>query len=146
MTYNVYTDGSFNNKTQEVGWAYIIIDEYNNKYYGKGSSIEPDIVSMHNYSGELLAAWNAISEIIFNHVINSESSKIIVHHDYEGVGAWPTGKYKKPGNDFSKWYRDQMIAAGEIVNIEYQWVKGHSGDYWNEKVDKMAKEACKLYS
>lgn len=144
MIYNVYTDGSFNNVTQEVGWAYIIIDKYDDKYYGKGSSMEPEIVSMHNYSGELLAAWNAISEIIFNHVINGELCKIIVHHDYEGVGAWPTGKYKKPGNNFSKWYRDQMIAAGELIDIDYVWIKGHSGNEYNEKVDKMAKEACGL--
>jgi hypothetical protein len=28
--------------------------------------------------------------------------------------------------------------------IEWQWVKGHSGDYWNERVDKLANEEAQV--
>ena len=142
MKWKIYTDGSFNNNTQRVGWAYILIDEYGGEYQKQGYSLYPDIVAMHNYSGELLAAWYAVTDIIGNWTSYKEPTKVTIYHDYEGVGAWPTGKYKKPGNDFSKWYRDQMIAAGEMIDIDYVWVKGHSGNKYNEKVDKMAKIAC----
>lgn len=145
MKLKVYTDGSFNSKSQTVGWAYILVNEYGRICHEEqGYSIDPKIVSMHNYSGELLAAWYAITDIIGNRVSYKDTTEVTIYHDYEGVGAWPTGKYKKPGNDFSKWYRNQMIAAGEMIDIDYVWVKGHSGDVYNDRVDKMAKKACGL--
>lgn len=145
MKWKVYTDGSFNSKAQTVGWAYILVNEHGRICHEEqGYSIDPKIVSMHNYSGELLAAWYAITDIIGNRVSYKDTTEVTIYHDYEGVGAWPTGKYKKPGNDFSKWYRDQMIAAGEMIDIDYVWVKGHSGNEYNERVDKMAKKACGL--
>ena len=50
MKWKVYTDGSFNNKAQTVGWAYILIDEYGTEYKEQGIEkvyvlIETDVIS-----------------------------------------------------------------------------------------------------
>ena len=36
----------------------------------------------------------------------------------------------------------QGIALQEVVKVSFQWVKGHSGNKWNEYVDEMANRAA----
>lgn len=145
MNCEVYTDGSYNHTAGVVGWAYIILIDGCPPIYTKGFIDDnKDIIAMRNYSGELIAAMAAVQ-----HIIEEEKSigidQVTIYHDYEGVGAWPTGKYKKPKNNFSRYYRDKMNMVNKILNINYIHIKSHSGNKWNEKVDQLAKEACGLY-
>jgi ribonuclease HI len=42
------------------------------------------------------------------------------------------------------WEEYDKIVRNKIIN--YEWVKGHNGNYYNEKVDKLAlEEARKFY-
>jgi ribonuclease HI len=59
------------------------------------------------------------------------------------VNGWKT-KQKQPVKNQSEW--EQIIQLSKRTGAGFEWVKGHSGDYWNELVDEWAVTAkMKLY-
>jgi ribonuclease HI len=53
---------------------------------------------------------------------------------------WKTAS-KKPVKNKDLWQR--LHAATEQHNISWRWTKGHAGDEYNERVDKLATLARK---
>lgn len=53
---------------------------------------------------------------------------------------WKTAE-KKPVKNVDLW--KELIAAAAPHSIEWKWVKGHSGDANNERVDALAVAAIK---
>jgi ribonuclease HI len=49
---------------------------------------------------------------------------------------------KKPVANRDLWEPLLRLALGPEVPVSFRWVKGHSGDHWNDVVDQLATEAA----
>jgi len=147
MTFNVYVDGSFNQKNNRVGWAYVIEDERSNKvgYFDSGF-LDTEIISMRQVGGELKAVIQALV------YIKKFNAKMNVYYDYEGIYKWVDDAWlakKKPSwrakNEWTKKYREFIIDNKKNI-ARFEHVKAHTGIELNEVVDRLAKEACGINS
>lgn len=55
---------------------------------------------------------------------------------------WKTAG-KKPVKNKELWVK--LKALTDELNVQFQWVKGHAGNQWNEHVDKMCTAKMKEY-
>ena len=65
---------------------------------------------------------------------------VVLHYDYEGIEKWATGVWTAK-NPHTKKYAAFMRNMQEKMEVIFQKVRAHSGDYYNEQVDQLAKKA-----
>ena len=134
---DIYTDGSYMQDKEAVGWAYSI-------YAKDGSIIKEDSgvltsqgdLSLRNVAGELTAVEESLKTI---EKLNIKD--VVIHHDYTGVNEWAEGNWKTniERTQNYKQFIDDMTAKD--INIDFEKVAAHTGVDKNEKVDQMAKQA-----
>ncbi len=135
----IYTDGSCIGNPGPGGWAAIILNGDNK-----------DIISGRkknttNNQMELMAAIKAL-------VFFSKKQKIRIYTDSnyvkEGItdwikiwekNNWKTANKKKVKN-IELWIK--LNTLSNFHDIEWKWVKAHSGDPMNNMVDKLARKAA----
>lgn len=89
------------------------------------------IKSSRQITGEIKAVIEAIK-----YCNAKKIEKIRLYYDYNGLKYWALGQWK--ANIIStKYYRDFM--KKQTINIEWVKISSHTGVYWNEMVDKLAK-------
>ena len=125
-----YVDGSY--KDGRVGWGAVIIK--NNELYGEfcGLLNDGEEQGTRQVAGEL----RAVKEVIF-WCQEQGVKEITIHYDYTGIKDWPTGAWKAK-NPITQDYRDYVRASG--LKIHWVKVKSHSGNKYNDKADKLARE------
>lgn len=131
--YVVYTDGSANNTqpSRPAGSAFVIINPSTEEVLHKYSQ---GFLGLTNNQAELHAIISSIEALPNNCrcCIFTDSKYCIYVLDHKTC-------------DFDKnmEYISQFRYLVETKNIKYQfqWIKGHSGDKWNEIVDSMANQA-----
>ena len=141
--YIIYTDGACLGNPGPGGWAALIIDK--NQLTNKKVGSE---ISTTNNRMELTAVIEALK------IIPSES-KLAVYTDSKyvinGIEIWIVnwkksnwkGSNRKEIKNKDLWI--QLDNLSQNFNINWNWVKGHSGDVNNEEVDQLARrEAEKL--
>ena len=140
---NIYVDGSYNEKTKTGGYgAVILFGTSVPPRYVKGCVVDDLAMLHHNVAGECMAVYQALHELDHIWALNRyPEPEVTIHYDYEGIEKWATGDWKatKP---FTQWYQNQMQIAYEKFDLKFVKVKAHSGDEWNDKADRLAKEAC----
>ena len=127
-----YIDGSFDEETNYYACGVVIIRDGHESYFSDSDN-NSEMVSMRNVAGEILGAKFAMQYAIDNGI-----SEITLVHDYQGIACWCTGEWKtnKIGTrDFKNFY-DEIIQS---INVEFQKVKGHNGEFYNELADALAK-------
>lgn len=130
----VYTDGACSGNPGPGGWAWIVPDGP----FGAGG--EPMTT---NQRMELTAALEAISVLEGPIEVVSDST-YVVHCFRDG---WWRGWLKrgwknsqgKPVANQDLW--EPLVEANQNRDIRWSWVKGHSGDTWNDYADRLAVEA-----
>ncbi|QPR50230.1 viroplasmin family protein [Clostridium perfringens] len=127
-----YVDGSYSEKYKMYSYGVVIL--HNNeviKFSGKDN--DDDNISMRNVAGELLGATEAIKWALENKV-----KKISIYYDYEGIEKWALGLWKtnKKG---TKFYKEFIDNVSKNIEIEFIKVKAHTGVYYNEEADRLAK-------
>ena len=135
----IYTDGSCIGNPGPGGWAAIILNG------DKQSIISGKKKNTTNNQMELMAAIKAL-------VFLKKKQKIRIYTDSnyvkEGItnwikiwekNNWKTSNKKKVKN-VELWIK--LNTLSNFHDIEWQWVKGHSGDPMNNMVDKLAKKAA----
>lgn len=123
----VYTDGSCSPNPGKGGWAFVAISSDENIVYEfVGNGFEKKTT---NNRMELTAVIQAVKNL------NGHFFKI--YSDSLYVINCATGKWGKNSNK-DLWEKYQKITAKKVMT--FQWVKGHSKNYYNEMVDKLAKE------
>lgn len=128
-----YVDGSYSETENKYSYGCVILCNDETIEFG-GVDNNVDYVEMKNVAGELLGSIESIKWAKEN---NYDS--ITIYHDYEGIERWANGNWKanKKGTieyvEFIEEYR-------KWIEIDFIKVKAHSGEIYNEKADKIAKE------
>lgn len=127
----IYTDGScLKNPNGPGGWALCILEEDGYEYFFSGS----DSTTTNNRM-ELKAVIEALSCVKeFKECTIITDSKLIINC---AIGKW------KRNSNLDLWKEYDINIKNKKVNFE--WIKGHSGNKYNEIVDKLAyNEAIKI--
>ena len=133
-----YVDGSFEKDSGVYGYGVVFIEKNGNieEYFDSGR--EESYQSMRNVSGELLGALKATSL-----AVEKGYSSIAIFHDYQGIASWAKGEWKC-NKEKTIEYREKMLSYQKQIKITFHKVLAHSGDYFNERADILAKQAVRI--
>lgn len=136
VEYEAYVDGSFDKNKNIYGSGVVIIK--NNEVIEKISFSGSDgkYIESYQIAGEVKAALWAM-EWAVNHNISS----IAIYYDYEGIRSWALGEWKT-NKAVSKDYKYKFDVLSRKIDVYFKKVKAHSGVYFNELADKLAKSAA----
>jgi len=129
-----YVDGSYDIKRKAYGFGAVILRSGKEPVRLKGSGGDPDYAAERNVAGECLAAQAAIAFCRENDI-----QKLLIKHDYEGIGAWAKGDWKANKRCSTEYVA--FIKEHSEISILFQKVSAHSGVLYNEEADRLAKEA-----
>ena len=134
----MYTDGACRGNPGPGGWGVSL------RYNGHSKGLFGCEAETTNNRMELMAAIMGLESL-------TRSCKVVLYTDskyvLEGVTRWmPDWKKrgwktsaKKPVKNVELWQR--LDTATNSHQIDWNWVKGHSGDEGNEKADALANQA-----
>lgn len=144
MKVTVYVDGSFsvvNNKGIYGGGIVLLLDGLENPLYHKCAGDDTNIARLRNVAGELMATITVLG--ILTNIPDCDELEIC--YDYEGIEKWVTGEWQAK-KLFTQAYRKVMLEAMDKYKITFRKISAHTGEEFNEKADKLAKEAVKDYA
>lgn len=126
---NIYTDGScIENKSNQGGWAYIMVkDDFVISDAGRCYK------NATNNRMELTACKMALKKLMELN-LNQEGSILYTDSQY-AINAIHSQKELNFNQDLVKDIKDLLC----FIKIEFKWIKSHSGNFWNETADYMAK-------
>lgn len=128
--FTAWTDGSCDNRNplRPGGAAYIIFDNSGNeiKRNSKG------FVGTSNNRMEILAIMSVVNFLPNN-------SKVTIHSDSQYSINVLSGKWKASEN-LDQIKRYNQICLTKNIKVNYVWIKGHSGNPYNELCDTMARK------
>ena len=120
----IYTDGScIKNPNGPGGYAYIVINPDGTEWHFSDGNM-----STTNNRMELTAVIKSLE-----HINIKEKCKI--YSDSQLTINCATGKWTRKAN-LDLWSEYDKVSKDKI--IEFEWVKAHNGNKYNEMVDKMA--------
>lgn len=131
----VYTDGACQGNPGPGGWAWIVPDGP----YAAGAEEKTT-----NQRMELTAALDAVKTLEGPLEVISDSTYVVnCFRDrwWEGwiARGWMTSA-KKPVANRDLW--EPLVEVVRDRDIVFRWVKGHSGDRWNDLADRLAVAAA----
>ena len=132
-----YVDGSFDVAIGKYAFGCVILTPDGEIVRESGNGDNPESLAIRNVAGEMLGAMAAVRWAIKNGYETIE-----LRYDYEGIEKWATGAWKAK-NALTQKYAEYMQRQKNHIKISFQKVKAHSGDYYNEEADKLAKEALR---
>jgi ribonuclease HI len=132
----IYTDGSCRSNPGRGGWAAIVVDED-----GSERELAGYDVNTTNNRMEMTAAIMALKSLKGR----NWSVELISDSQYlvRGASEWKSG-WKKYDFEHVKnpdlW--KEIDALSEMYDIVWTWVRGHSGNHYNERCDALANAAA----
>jgi ribonuclease HI len=135
----IHTDGSCLGNPGPGGWGVVL------RHQGRERELSGGEALTTNNRMELMAAIMALEAL-------NEACRVTLHTDSqyvrqgitEWMANWVRRNWKTAGGDPVKnrdlWER--LHAANQRHTVEWRWVKGHSGDPDNERVDVLARDAA----
>ena len=137
----VHTDGACLGNPGPGGWAALL------RYRGREREISGGEAMTTNNRMELTAAIMALEAL-------REPCEVVLHTDSQyvrqGITLWMPNwlrrNWRTAGGDAVKnrdlWERLHQAASRH--QVDWRWVKGHSGDPDNERVDQLAREQAQV--
>ncbi|WP_017932677.1 ribonuclease HI [Robiginitomaculum antarcticum] len=134
----IYTDGACSGNPGPGGWgAWMIAGQHEKELFGGEAATT-------NNRMEMMAAIKAIAAIKpgYDGPVTIITDSVYLR---DGITKWIHGwkkrgwkkADKKPVLNVDLW--KELDAAAQGRNIDWQWVKGHSGDPGNERADELAR-------
>ena len=130
IDYEVYTDGSYVNGN--YAWAYVFVKNDQIVYEDSGIGKNPEAAAMRNVTGEIAAVLYAVKRAA------GLKARIRINHDYAGIACWVNGQWQTK-NVYTELYV-KLMKQYEGFYV-FRKVQAHSGDKYNEYVDKLARAA-----
>jgi ribonuclease HI len=134
---DLWVDGACLQETSGLrfGWAYVVCQNGTILHQISGSSINTHAVSHRNVAAEIQAVISGLEWCrAFGH------KTITIYHDYEGLEAWVTGRWKAK-TEYTQRYQREV--RGTDLVISWKKVPAHSGVPMNELVDSLATAAAR---
>lgn len=131
-----YVDGSFNAKKKVYGYGVVLIEGQKviKRLYGHGD--QEDCLSSRNVAGEIFGSLTAVKYA----VEHPEYDGIVIYYDYMGIEKWAVGEWKA-NKKLTQYYASKMAEYRKQIPIVFMKVEAHTGDFYNEEADKLAKKA-----
>jgi ribonuclease HI len=145
----IYTDGGCSGNPGPGGWAYVIVQK---TFQGETILAEAKGAEKNttNNRMELLAVISALKAI--NPSISSRQAVVYTDSQYvqkgitEWIHKWKRNFWRTSDKQAVKnqdlWMELDKL-SGEL-KLSWEWVKGHAGNKYNERCDKMTQEAIAL--
>lgn len=135
-----YIDGSYDNNTHRFSYGAVILTAPDEEASFCEAFDDPALSRMRNVAGEIKA-----SEFAISYALTQGWTELVVYYDYSGIEKWATGDWKRnlPATEA---YHAFCQDAFEHIKITFIKVKGHSGDYYNDRADALARKALNLSS
>tara|TARA_B100001057_G_C22430372_1_gene787169 strand:+ start:238 stop:684 length:447 start_codon:yes stop_codon:yes gene_type:complete len=132
----IYTDGACSGNPGPGGWGAIIL--YNND----SSTLSGGEKLTTNNRMEITAVIKSLEIIEENSEIKIYTdSKYVINGITNWIKSWKENDWissnKKVVKNVDLWKNLELLVQKKIIS--WQWVKGHSGNEMNEKVDKIAR-------
>ena len=138
----IYTDGACSGNPGPGGWDALAIE--NGQILWEINGAEPLTT---NNKMELMAAISGI-----NQLADQSKATVVTDSQYVRLGItnwvknWQANGWKTasgaPVKNQELW--QMLIQHVGRCHIEWEWVKGHSGDLYNDRADTLAREAIVL--
>ncbi|GHV83541.1 ribonuclease H [Spirochaetia bacterium] len=144
MGIRIWTDGGCSGNPGPGGWAFVM-DNGGNKIIAENYGGEN---ATTNNRMELYAVVSALNYIHENERTREDitlftDSQYVQKGMSEWIKKWKLNGWKSAGNKPVKnkdlWLELDKLSAG--INIDWQWVKGHAGNEFNERCDAMTQLA-----
>ena len=142
----IYTDGGCSGNPGPGGWAYVIV-----QLSFQGENVIAEKLGAEKNTTNNRMELSAVIESLRALKTMNAPRQIAVYTDSQyvqkGITEWIHGwkrnswrtSDKKPVKNQDLWVELDSI-AGEFV-INWQWVRGHAGNKYNERCDRMTQEA-----
>lgn len=127
----IYTDGAYSSSRKRGGWAFVVVKEGTKLHTSFGDAYETTNNRMEIMGAVQAAYWMKENEI----------DEATIYSDSMYVIGTMTQNWKKKAN-VDLWM--QMDDATEGLNINWQHVKGHSGNRFNDYCDMLAVHASQI--
>ncbi len=138
----IYTDGACKGNPGPGGWgAYL-------QYQGKVKDLHGGEAETTNNRMELMAAIQALETLKRPCQVKLYTdSKYVLQGITEWMENWKKRGWKtaakKPVKNEDLWRR--LDEALQRHQVEWQWVRGHTGDIGNEKADELANKGVEAF-
>lgn len=129
-----YVDGSYNINTKEYAFGAVLLWKGEEKTFNKKFPSD-SLASMRNVAGEIKGA-----EFAMEYSKNAGFSEIAIFYDYTGIENWALGNWRA-NLEGTQSYVAAYKEISKVLKVNFQKVKGHSGDKYNDLADKLAKSA-----
>lgn len=130
-----YVDGSYSNQLKNFSYGVVVIEDGKVVSEESGIGNDEEVALLRNVAGEVMGAIRAVEIAKENNY-----DELDIFYDYKGIECWALGTWKR-NNNVTKGYHEYMQEAMKDINITFHKVKGHSGDEYNDRADKLAKNA-----
>ena len=137
MPVEIYTDGACSGNPGPGGWGAVL------RYKGHEKELSGGEQETTNNRMELMAAIAGLSALKSRCVVDLYTDSVYVR---DGITKWLSNwksngwrtAAKKPVANQDLW--EQLDRAVSNHQINWHWVKGHSGDAGNERADELANQ------
>ncbi len=129
-----YVDGSYNINTREYAFGAVLLWNGEEKTFQKKFPSD-SLASMRNVAGEIKGA-----EFAMEYSKEAGFSEISIYYDYTGIENWALGNWNA-NLEGTQSYVAAYKKISKMLKVNFQKVKGHSGDKYNDLADKLAKSA-----
>ena len=135
---DIFTDGACRGNPGPGGWGALM------RYGDTEKTLKGGAAETTNNRMELMAAISSLEELKRPCKVNlTTDSKYVLQGITEWMVNWKKRNWKtaskKPVKNVDLWQRLDSAIQGH--DIDWHWVKGHSGHAENERADELANEA-----
>lgn len=141
MKIDVYSDGSGMTADTDGGYGWVIVIEGRKFSEGSGhlNNVSNNDMELEGAIQGLTAAFELINDPKQIFMSNVEVTLV---SDSQIVLGWASGEYRfKQEHKIEKYKKLKHLMM--VLNAKTRWVKGHSGDEFNTRCDKLANNARK---
>lgn len=135
---NIYTDGSYKDRTVGIGVHIDGINGFSRDFYGVVDC--PKFQNLRNIGGELFSVLVGVQC-----AVDMGFTDITILYDYDGVEKWFTSEWGANGELQQAYTRVmQGLSIGRGISFKFLHVAGHSGVKGNKRADQMAKRGTNM--
>ena len=140
---NIYIDGSCLGNPGPGGYA--VICTKNDKLVYECSGHLPYTTNNHMELQAAITALECVDNNVNNFITLFTDSLYVKNGIEKWIVQWKTKKNWKNGERKNQDLWEKLDYLNQKLQPQWQWIKAHSGNKWNERADRLAKEKAQEY-